>query len=113
MNGSTKLMAALRIKVQAVGGLYRMTGEFDDDGDDTSLPGEYCSLSDRMVTPESARWALRSSVDIVMACPDGISRCRWSELMLVEVLASYDVPLPFTWSKADTEQKLGITRKIT
>lgn len=90
-----------------------MTGEFDDDGDDTSLPGEYCSLSDRMVTPESARWALRSSVDIVMACPDGISRCRWSELMLVEVLASYDVPLPFTWSKADTEQKLGITRKIT
>lgn len=112
MNGSTKLMAALRISDQAVGGLYRMTGEFDDDGDDTSLPGEYCSLSDRMVTPESARCALRSSVDIVMASPDGMTGCRWWELMLDKALASYDAP-PFTWNKADPEQMLGIRRKLT
>ena len=45
-----------------------MTGELDDDGDDTSSPGEYCSLSDRIVMPESARCVLRSSVDMATAC---------------------------------------------
>jgi hypothetical protein len=43
-----------------------------------------------------------------MESPDA----RGSQLMLDKVLASYDVP-PFTWSKADTEQQLGIRRKLT
>jgi hypothetical protein len=56
MNGSNKLMAAPRINDHTVGGLYRMTGEPDDCGDaERSSPAEYCSLSECIVTPESAR----------------------------------------------------------
>ncbi|KAK5993773.1 hypothetical protein PT974_07210 [Cladobotryum mycophilum] len=67
INGNTKLMATPRINDHAVGGLYRITGELDEviEGESSS-PGEYCSLSERIVTPDSARWLLKSSVDIDM-----------------------------------------------
>jgi len=49
-------MAAPRKMDQMVGGWYRMTAGDEDEGgeaDSSSWP-EYCSLSDRMVTPDSA-----------------------------------------------------------
>jgi hypothetical protein len=36
----------------------------------------------------------------------------WVGIDAGQLLASYDVP-SFTWSKADTEQQLGIRRKLT
>ena len=39
-----------------------MAGEEDEGGDvEISSPPEYCSLSERIVTPDSARWLERSS----------------------------------------------------
>jgi hypothetical protein len=43
-----------------------MTGELEEAGDvESSSPGEYCSLSDRIVTPDSAMWLVVSSDDIL------------------------------------------------
>lgn len=61
-------MTALRNSDQTVGGWYRMTaGEEDDDGDsgDVDSGAEYCSLSDGIVTPDSAKGFDISSADMV------------------------------------------------
>lgn len=62
MKGNSRLMAAPLINDHTVGGLYRMTGEFDDGGDDSSSPPEYSSLSECIVIPDSVR-SLRGSLD--------------------------------------------------
>jgi len=56
-NGKNKLITAPRKSDQGVGGWYRITaGDDDEGGDAESSSGlvEYCSLSDRIVTPDSA-----------------------------------------------------------
>ena len=55
--GKNKLMVAPRTRDHSVGGWYRITaGDDDEGGDAESSSGlvEYCSLSDRIVTPDSA-----------------------------------------------------------
>jgi hypothetical protein len=49
-------MAAPRISDQGVGGWYRMMGDDDEGGDaeSSSPPDGYCSLSEAIVTPDSA-----------------------------------------------------------
>lgn len=67
MNGKNRLMVAPRIIDQIVGGWYRITaGEEDDGGDAESSSGlvEYCSLSERIVTPDSAKGFVASSEDM-------------------------------------------------
>lgn len=62
-------MVAPRIIDQIVGGWYRITaGEDDEGGDAESSSGlvEYCSLSDRIVTPDSAKGFGISSEDILI-----------------------------------------------
>jgi hypothetical protein len=67
-NGKNRLIAALRAKLQNVGGEYKISGELDVEGGDGDMERssgpelEYCSLSDRMVMPESARgfWSAMS-----------------------------------------------------
>lgn len=60
-NGKKRLIAALLAKLQNVGGEYRISGELDLEGGDGDIERssgpelEYCSLSDRIVMPESAR----------------------------------------------------------
>lgn len=60
-------MAAPRSSDQTVGGLYRISGDDDDSGGEAvrSSPEGYCSLSDRMVTPDSASGFGGSSEAIV------------------------------------------------
>lgn len=68
MNGKNRLIAAPLAKLQNVGGEYRISGELDAEGGDGDIERssgpelEYCSLSDRMVMPESARgfWSAMS-----------------------------------------------------
>lgn len=58
MKGRIRLMAVPRTRPQMLGGWYRIMGDDDEDdsGDvDASSPAEYCSLSECMVTPDSAR----------------------------------------------------------
>lgn len=56
-------MAAPLTSDHIVGGLYRMTGDPEDVGDVVmSSPGEYCSLSECIVTPDSARGFGTSSI---------------------------------------------------
>lgn len=54
--GRKRLIAAPRRIDQKVGGWYRMTAGDDEDGGDVEMssPPEYCSLSDGIVTPDSA-----------------------------------------------------------
>ena len=61
-------MTALRNSDQTVGGWYRTTAGEDDDGDwgDADSGAEYCSLSDEIVTPDSANGFDISSADMVM-----------------------------------------------
>lgn len=60
-NGKNRLIAALLAKLQKVGGEYRIRGELDVEGGDGDIERssgpelEYCSLSDRIVMPDSAR----------------------------------------------------------
>lgn len=56
MNGRNRLIAAPRMMPNRVGGWYKTRGgELEDGGDvEMSSPAEYCSLSERMVTPDSA-----------------------------------------------------------
>lgn len=76
MNGSNRLMAAPRNNDQTVGGLYRMTGEPEEGGEvDSSSPGEYCSLSECIVMPDSARWLVASSEAMVAHCEAGDRSC--------------------------------------
>lgn len=63
-------MVAPRSKDQRVGGWYRMTAGEDDEGGDVEMSSpEYCSLSDRIVTPDSAMGFGASSEDMVLARP--------------------------------------------
>lgn len=60
-NGKNRLIAALLAKLQNVGGEYKISGELDVEGGEGDMERssgpelEYCSLSDRIVIPESAR----------------------------------------------------------
>lgn len=56
MKGRNRLIAAPRMMPNRVGGWYRTSGgELVDGGEvEMSSPAEYCSLSERMVTPDSA-----------------------------------------------------------
>lgn len=56
IKGRNRLIAAPRMMPNRVGGWYRTSGgELEDGGDvEMSSPAEYCSLSERMVTPDSA-----------------------------------------------------------
>lgn len=67
MKGSNRLITAPRMRPQSVGGWYRiMAGDPDEGGDvDSSSAPEYCSLSERTVTPDSAIGFVGSSEDIV------------------------------------------------
>lgn len=69
MNGSKRLMAAPLNNDHKVGGLYRMTGEPVEGGDAEGLssPGEYCSLSECMVMPDSVR-LLDGSSEAIARC---------------------------------------------
>jgi hypothetical protein len=59
--GRNRLIAAPLIKLQNVGGEYRISGELDVEGGEGDIERssgpelEYCSLSDRIVMPDSAR----------------------------------------------------------
>jgi hypothetical protein len=73
-------MAAPRMRPHMVGGLYRIMGleEDVDSGDaDASSPAEYCSLSECIVTPDSARCDDGSSADMVGAggFAIGVAQC--------------------------------------
>jgi len=92
INGRSKLMAAPRIRDQAVGGVYMTTGEDDDAGEvESSSPEGYCSLSERIVTPDSARGLGDSSDDMAATAESG-SRSRQASRVGVGMLScSLDV----------------------
>lgn len=60
-NGKNRLIAAPLARLQNVGGEYKISGELDVEGGEGDMERssgpelEYCSLSDRIVMPESAR----------------------------------------------------------
>jgi hypothetical protein len=67
INGSSRLMAAPRIRDQMVGGVYRIMGDDDEGGEvESSSPDGYCSLSDLIVTPDSAMGFDDSSEDMAV-----------------------------------------------
>lgn len=75
INGSSKLIAAPRSRDQAVGGLYSMIGGEDDEGGDVDMssPASYCSLSECIVMPDSAR-GFGSSEDMAELVKGGLRR---------------------------------------
>jgi hypothetical protein len=56
-NGRSRLMAAPRIRPHNVGGLYNIKGvdELEPGDAERPSPAEYCSLSECIVIPDSAR----------------------------------------------------------
>lgn len=80
-NGKNRLIAAPLAKLQNVGGEYRIRGELDVEGGEGDMERssgpelEYCSLSERMVMPESAR-GFSSAMS------------RWTEVVEMEVAGS-------------------------
>lgn len=86
INGSSRLMAAPRSIDQTVGDLYRTRcGDEDEGGEvDMSSPAEYCSLSECIVTPDSASGCV-SSADMADLLCEGYLE-RWMESSALEII---------------------------